>query len=174
MKRRLFNILAAVSLVLALAVAGLWVRSVFWAADYFCYMQKSMMTCTVVSYEGRLAFNRFRTQSLLTEMHFTNDAQSTQWLPPVEYLKQYSAPGSASVGVSDWLLLAIFMIIPSWKATRHVWSAIAHPKQLNALALDLCPACGYDLRASQGECLECGAKIAAPLDAVKVGEQDPP
>jgi hypothetical protein len=46
MKRRLFNLAAAVSLGMMLAVVALWVRS-YWAADYFKEVGAAFASCDV-------------------------------------------------------------------------------------------------------------------------------
>jgi hypothetical protein len=75
------------------------------------------------------------------------------------------APGSerrttsGQVWVPSWLPAALAVLSPAvWvvKATRR-------RRRASRQRAGLCPACGYDLRASSGRCPECGAKPAAAL-----------
>jgi hypothetical protein len=53
-----------------------------------------------------------------------------------------------------WLIVLATAAVPAWWVFRRAgqqWQGVA----------GLCPACGYDLRASPGRCPECGTPAAA-------------
>ena len=55
-----------------------------------------------------------------------------------------------SLLVPDWFLLALV-------AAPLCWGAARRHRRRSRRGAGLCPACGYDLRASPGRCPECGA-----------------
>lgn len=56
--------------------------------------------------------------------------------------------------VPDWLVAALMALMPVFILTRLLRSTRRTQRRI---AKDLCPACGYDLRASPDRCPECGA-----------------
>jgi hypothetical protein len=58
-----------------------------------------------------------------------------------------------------WLLAVVFAAAPAW------WLVFLRKRRLRArrVVLGLCEACGYDLRATPGQCPECGAAPAATI-----------
>jgi hypothetical protein len=81
--------------------------------------------------------------------------------------------------VPHWLLVCVFVFLPAWWFVR---SVRVRACRLRAAARGLCPACGYDLRASTGRCPECGSRTredrepgprsAAPSDSSPVLDLD--
>jgi hypothetical protein len=53
------------------------------------------------------------------------------------------------VGITPWLLMLLSLILPTVWLRRHL-------RQRHRRTAGLCPACGYDLRATPGHCPECG------------------
>jgi hypothetical protein len=58
-------------------------------------------------------------------------------------------------GAPAWSLVAAFAVLPAIAAFRQV-GAVRRRRRRSSLGL--CPACGYDLRASPERCPECGRK----------------
>jgi hypothetical protein len=59
---------------------------------------------------------------------------------------------TSAVGIAHWLLAALLAAPPSLFA----YSGVASMRRKRRRARGLCPACGYDLRATPGRCPECG------------------
>jgi hypothetical protein len=165
MKRRLFNILAAVSLLLALAVAGLWVRS-YWAADYWNAVPLAGLRIHANSQPGSLTF-AYETNGIMPDDDFWTTVYR-EGLPGYEnafapygmlgyfnfYRVNWGSSTIVNLTVPDWFYILLGLILPTcWVLQR--WRRRRHYRD------GLCPACGYDLRASKDECPECGAKIPA-------------
>ena len=59
------------------------------------------------------------------------------------------------------LALALALPAPLWLTLRALRAAVARHLRPRLRPAGLCPACGYDLRATPGRCPECGATPAA-------------
>lgn len=80
----------------------------------------------------------------------TNDAGQTTFDPPVPVLSIY-AP--------CWLPVVLFGALPAFALLR---AAGHNYRQRHRLNHHRCPACGYDVRATPGNCPECGAQFQSP------------
>jgi hypothetical protein len=168
MKRRLFNILAAVSLVMALAVAGLWVRS-YWRDDF---VSARLINVGIAgsSQKGSTGFFLLRPSLSSTFITWETRSENSPTLfvaSSWDSLCQWRWGGFGLCRVSTsknedlsfiiiphWFWIAAGLILPlswTWQQRRVSQRQDQH----------LCPACGYDLRASKDACPECGAKIQA-------------
>ena len=189
MKRRLLNVLTAVSLLLCVAVIALWVRS-YWCFDQLARQRLDatgrLRGVQANSYRGALAIH-----SLLLDRTFPG---AERWVDGFHYSRLRGGPGWGAYDPTTTKVHAGFgsgefryrigtgppgsagaQII--W-GTARVWVvpyyalalATAAPPAAGAWRLwkrhrahppGSCRACGYDLRATPGRCPECGTITAA-------------
>jgi hypothetical protein len=177
-RRHLFNLLSAVSLVLCVATVVLWVRS-YWLYDEFCvraFSQKQASSTlwghdAVTIVEGQIDFWR-RVSSLrlatlpagfhesgLIHPEFRDIGFETPSILGFNYLhgKLQSRAGPYSeenwqIGIPFWFLTAMFAFVPVMR-TRRRWI------RLGCKPPGFCAVCGYDLRATPERCPECGTAV---------------
>jgi hypothetical protein len=177
MIRRLFTLLSGLSLVLCVATCALWVRS-YQTADVF-RLKSTPYSAHVVSVGGTLvvevAWPEYRSDSApplgprhqilareRAEHLLEWDAKGTvarYHLAGLEYRDEsgivFSHDNRYTVLVPLWLVLFAASLLPlAWARQRH--------RVRSQISTGLCPACGYDLRASPGRCPECGADPSDP------------
>jgi hypothetical protein len=171
MKRRIPNILAAVSLVLALAVAGLWVRS-YWFSNGFLYKNVHQDGPDTWRLESRIRGLSEGVLFILRDWGSTSDfklvvkdADRWTWdnhkrlsgvgIRPGSKLgfRFINAPTTSRIEIPVYAIFLATLIMPAVWSVRKIRSVSRNPYA--------CPSCGYDLRASKDECPECGTKIAA-------------
>lgn len=177
MTRRLFTIVSAVSLLLCAATTALWVSS--WI-DGITVSEGQLLVYhaddppgtfgVLRDWEHRstagiwrmLRNNRNWDPSLHERFGFVYG--SGRFAHQVE-LPAYRPSNQSSRGVSVdvkyilvalplWALFVLLAVLPAcWAATRI--------RRRSRSVAGCCPTCGYDLRASQDRCPECGTPIAA-------------
>ena len=170
-----FNTLAAASLLLCLATAGLWVRG-YWVADMFTAQRPEASAkprmwriqhylCYLGSYRGEFAvwlgWSRAPevgpTPSWQFEMGHPNDLLAAIWPNQRFYSQRQDYDGHAyysqTWSLPAWSLVSAFAVLPAVVTFRQL-RAVRRRRQRSRMGL--CPACGYDLRASPGRCPECG------------------
>ena len=170
MKRCLFTLLSATSLLLCLAVSVLWVRSYRWA-DAVCLTPNRRLTAFVMSDCGWLSANRHRvpTDEFLRlgfeRRRFAASHKDRRFAHPwcpVFYVTQQGDRGDCwtILGLRHGVLAATAAALPAlWIARR-----LRSRQRTWRTELGLCPHCGYDLRATPERCPECGA-IPSPSPA---------
>jgi hypothetical protein len=172
-RQRLFNLLAAVSLVVCLGTVALWVSS-YSAKESIEYTGAGGIYCEFESFGpgviqvlivhgapppiGLRIFPRvshaqvysfFPAQVFLMDGIMTAHGAITNWFTPSAKLISSVHVPYRSIAVSDlhvviFLLLLISAFLMAGRRTRTRHAGI-------------CPTCGYDLRATPGRCPECGA-----------------
>ena len=185
MKRRIFNLLFALSVLLCVATVALWVRS-YWVADTLVYTRRSGAPASVTlwSSSGYVTLrswqppdrSAFRVQqrgwvyghgpaAKNEPSRFLGSPDSRRFLGAVYFDFTWTRQNSPFNGVRERAVL-----VPCWMQTV-VYGALGLVRLLSInrrrraarAAAGLCMACGYDLRATPGRCPECGAlPISAP------------
>jgi hypothetical protein len=181
MKRRLLNLLTALSLLLSIAVAALWAWSYRRCATIGCASTASVPTLlwSIHTWPGHVDVwhsRRWRTPppppdpphwfvvTFPTPVHNT-DMSAEQWHVALlgVVLAGHDRVKSGTTGAGPYTLRDSFhtLILPywvPWAATAalpsmHVARAFRRRRRQDARR---CPSCGYDLRATPGRCPECG------------------
>ncbi len=159
MKRRLLNILSALSLLLCVGTVALWVRS-YWVSDTLT-SYSNLRLIGAGSVQGRLAF---------VTVYFDKPPA-----PRTVHNGWASLPvGNAFTGIPGWRhagfgvesndrFTAVY--VPLWFTLglsaillpmRWLW---LYRQRRIAERKGLCPKCGYDLRATPDRCPECGTAV---------------
>jgi hypothetical protein len=179
LKRWLFNITAALSLLLCLAVLVLW-RLSYPQHRYFTRVTKHFDEHTVQGFRGRIIWTTMfvprafpvddlaeppiRSGSSLQTPIF-NDKRGTPWT--VEWQQasgsvqlktgQVRYPIYRVVAVHFGLVLGLAALLPAAWLMR-----MPARRRRRRIQRGLCGNCGYDLRASPARCPECGSSAAPP------------
>jgi hypothetical protein len=163
LRRRLLGVLAVVSLVLCGITLVAWVRS-YWNYDELASPERNGRSYQIASERGEVQFSVVRSLTPTTDLGWAfttahlSQATGSPWGQRPVYgfrtgrmsLVVNGVPSADGwfIVVSDWLLVLITAVLPAlW--IRQLW---AH---LPRYRVGLCPACGYDLRATPGRCPEC-------------------
>jgi hypothetical protein len=148
MRRRLLNLLTLLSLLLCVAVAALGVRS-YWAdAPDRLDLGSSSSSPFLVSSGGSLGWNYW------SDGRFTSSARDWDFLGFSCYRAGVGGQTLTEWRVPYWFLTTTAAILPAARGWR--WF-----RSMNRARRHLCPACGYDLRATPGRCPECGEATKA-------------
>jgi hypothetical protein len=175
-RRRLFTVCSAVSLLLCVATVVLWVRS-YWVGEAM-YREGPSYRLAVLSSKGQCsAFRttypasaangparwRYSNRGMWAEVTrrpgWYRADPAVRCYGPVAGFGLFDKPaGPTSVGAGTrevffpyWFLVLLTAAGPAawcYQARRR--------RRLRSPLLSLCPACGYDLRATPGRCPECG------------------
>jgi hypothetical protein len=166
MRRRLFTLLSALSLVLCLATCAEWVRSL-WRCDLVNWGGQES-SAIVASAGNSVLFMRLETPPLARGFGFTTKGEfalsiwniclvsgrtSCEWeMPGIVYFEVKKPVGVAAAMVDYWLIVVTLAIFPA------CWTLIRLRQNLKRrrCPTPVCPACGYDLRATPDRCPECG------------------
>ena len=152
--RRLFNAVCLLSLVLAIVVAALWARSVWWQWDVFT-IETSGDTYVFGTRDGTFAGVCWSVGMIVNSPFADQGYQTwpasgeTEWWPTID---------EDVFVMPHWIVLASLLILPALRL-----------RGASARGTGLCPRCGYDLRGSSGgggACPECGEATPKPLDGV--------
>src|SRR5688572_23395667 len=172
MRRRLLNGLTALSLLLFVAAAALWVRSYFAteAVGFGRVLDGAAGRTLSISgagwARGRLVL--VLVQDLPSELSPEYARPFYLRQPPQELRRDRPSP-------SLWNRLGFFLldrpehgvILPLWAlaivaAVLPIHRAAAFARARKRRRIGVCPSCGYDLRATPDRCPECGATLAKP------------
>jgi len=162
MKRRLLNLLTVLSLLLCVAVVVLGVRS-YWVSDAVDWgiadcragvgsLRGWISAATVQVAPDRLAsVPRGALVSREPGASAAGHAMKASWSWSVVQAVRFTAPGLRvfDVRVPHAYVAAALAVLPAARL-------LARRTLARRRLLGLCPACGYDLRATPGRCPECG------------------
>jgi len=171
MKHRPVSFLCVLMLVMCVVVVLVWVRS-HWVADGF-FWKRQEGRVRVVSASGVMLWV---SEKPLTGGRFLSDVgfgytrqpphdvldrvkaiRETEWgwrRAGLTVVGGRSALGPVrSVSFPYWMVVLVLGLLPSW---RFVWLDVRRRRRRRA---GLCVRCGYDLRASNERCPECGEEI---------------
>lgn len=157
-RRILFSTLTTISLILALATAGLWVRSLF-KIDMFFFPPRLAVIARGAVEINPTGSNKFPGVVINSEERWRH--HELEFLPEEGMLDRILG-GARLPGVEMsrvlrgnsyvcplWFVLAVAAILP---ASRLVLSL----RRLRRRHSGHCPACGHDIRANPAKCSECG------------------
>jgi hypothetical protein len=161
-----FNALTVISLLLALFVAGLWVRS-YGRMDFFHYNCNGPMVGNVAGIGGFSSYgwlvvavfdaplgHKPRTPGFggRVQLLNPNDPATTTYIDRFEYGYTSATPGQGQLTFRWWNVFLLTCILPA------TWGAMRYRRHQDVKA-GRCPTCGYDLRATPDRCPECGAVL---------------
>ena len=153
--RLLFSAATALSALLALATAGLWVRS-YWAFHDASYLAKSWCVATANARDGLALYrDAGRYTDRLGFHHQMNEPHTIEYVfgppsgiwPLAVWSNPFSKTPATIVVIPYWLVVVAFAALPAYRLARRIRR---RPRPGH------CPSCGYDLRATPGRCPECG------------------
>jgi len=169
MKRRLLNVLTAVSLLLCVVLCVLWVRSHRVGSVFGYYTnadRNGWYRCIYfTSHTGRLTFVFLNTKFREGWSHGRFQARDTP-NNQIQARKTFAGfyhfrtrgqeMGWTEVGVPYWFGVLTTAIAP-------VFGVLLRLRQRHDRKAGLCRTCGYDLRATPERCPECGKASTAGL-----------
>jgi hypothetical protein len=158
MMRRLFNVLSALSLLLAAAAAVLWLISYPRYRPDFVDLSWNVGATRFDSRDGRF----FLFLPGVGGAARPGAPAVTEWaVPGLQYRRERGPRASVLVAVPHGVLLAALLVAPAVALRREARLR----RRGRRAAAGRCPGCGYDLRATPGQCPECGRDVAPPPPA---------
>ena len=179
MKRRFFRILAGFSLLLCVALAVLWVRSVGHLA--YRYWIRPELSIHFLERDGVMGFIVARDSGLRSPVSGTNqlygwfserhailpnldrasgiDPSFNRWGFGFHLLRTVGHPPAGLWrfgGRRVWIIFSPYWLPVLLSAILPCVVFVQMLRQRRRKRTGLCPCCGYDLRASPGRCPECG------------------
>jgi len=144
MKRRLLNLLTVLSLLLCVAVVGLW--AVPGSRSFTFGLRLGGYAYFGRSFSDRLAFGVAR-EDLPALLYYYAHGRAN-WPGGAGGFLYYRHPFARAVTGPYWFVAVCFAALPALRGWRR-FRPVPRPA-------GLCPACGYDLRATPDKCPECG------------------
>jgi len=182
MNLRVFNVLAAVSLMLWVATLALWVWSEWWTDRLSWRHNESVRS--VASVRGDIVIDiNVENASMAPASYFGLEQYPRDDLQPIQ-LRWCSYPVAPyTFDIRNWggfwwsavrtpaAIQGVELVVPHWSLAVAI---VSLPLTRTTLWLkrrvlarwrrnsNLCPTCGYDLRATPDRCPECGTPAAPP------------
>ena len=156
MKRRLLNLLTALSLLLCMAVGALWVRSCYrldWGAVVVGLHQLVFVSTsggiTIEHYDNH-PDNPSGTYWAARPVNETGFDGTRHWDFAIQRAGVPRADVADGIRFPHWAAIVVFAAMPAVRVVREI-------RRQRLVGGGRCPKCGYDLRATPGRCPECGA-----------------
>ena len=156
-RHRLFTLSSVLSLLLCAALAVMWLRSNR-TEDHLGRVGANKVV-VASSVNGLVVVGGWRivetVQSQRGWKYLNRPAEPVPWTAQFRLPKYRSGDelDVSSVVIPYWIPVLVALVLPlRWLLWRI---------RVRRLKPGLCPACGYDLRASPGRCPECGAAAGA-------------
>jgi hypothetical protein len=197
MKRRLFNLMALLSLALCFTIALLWVRS-YWRWDHFIWKWEDGTGAVAIERQRQIysMHGSVGIQRVSQEMVYASEERAREVRQMLATQREFNwkkgkpaapiTPSNLWERIGFWsglntvklpnvdarsaqrqsrMLTITWFSVPHWFLgipcsvplllwVRSYARAVASRRRLRQ---SLCPACGYDLRATPDRCPECGA-----------------
>jgi hypothetical protein len=145
MRRKLFNLIGAASLILSLVVLFFWLRTR--TQELVVLIQNRSPRVSIYDLRAPIAIPAGTWRIYLIS-----------WAGSLE-LRRNNVAGSLVAQVPYWALFAALLVPP---IVRQRYLGALLRRRRARMRAGCCPACGYDLRASPDRCPECGAVPQPP------------
>ena len=167
----LFTLCSAVSLLLCVAVCGLWLRSGYVRDE--AHWGRAGQVVHVASDTGAVLLGWLSYDRYLGEWpdQFWTRAESTghesyplrrTLLPPHGFEREWARfTDTQAAGVRGYLFVPYWAVVLTAAAMPALWLG-RRVRARGRVGPGCCPACGYDLRATRRRCPECGAAPRQP------------
>ena len=172
MKRRLLNLLTALSLLLCVALCALWVRTL-WRQDVVRFPGRRHNLFTTPHVVWSATAGRPYWEGPAYESYEPNRKFAATFGPFFGYSRR-PAPGGSRHAALGFAYLSYlqpppnacrftYIAVPLWAfvALSALMPAERLRRRLRRRRVGTCAFCGYDLRATPGRCPECGTIAAA-------------
>ncbi len=170
MKRRLFNILVAFSLLLFVVTVGLWLRS-YWTTDHILLPKPGMyQRWSIQSYLGRLGCSTLKMDRPIPDPSYwyTRNVDDEDQYDLIRGAGEFKWTGFGNyrqtIAGGKTLYYEQFYYVPYWfpvlLSAILPWIWIVKIRNWRQHRRGMCRKCGYDLRASKDRCPECGASVS--------------
>ena len=159
MRRRLFNLAVAVSMVLCVATAAFWVSGHVWVVPNPVWARTQPITQTHYSVtvgQGSLQLDRLTPPSPTQPMGGAMQlgfGYDRAWAYAETSASSHLIANALKIYVPFWFIILVMAVLPVWRILRLMRAKLA-------LRPGLCRRCGYDLRATPDRCPECGTAPA--------------
>jgi hypothetical protein len=155
MRRGLFTLLSAMSLLLCVGTCALWARS-YWVMDIVCWVHNER-TSSQQGYVAEADGNFFDSVNgsfvfMKMELALPEHSGPLHWAhrdPPIP--GTFTSPDATQIPF-DFVAMATGILPLTW--------AIRHGIRRKRNRANICVGCGYDLRATPSRCPECGTAPA--------------
>jgi hypothetical protein len=156
MRRKLFNLASAVTLLLCVSTMALWVRS-YWFIDDAGWYGRAR-TPRVISRDGVLYFGLMGTSpqdNFRKPLPFSYYASDRNTTPSYRDVFRFEddfdvKAGIGAVRVPHWCFALVLSVLP-------ICWAYLYRRARRRASQARCARCGYDIRATPDRCPECGA-----------------